>query len=327
MDASGVFHLFWVEPNKDSVKIYKKHSISFRNPAPPMIKLYNSNYKDGNWSKPEEIFEAKDILFQDRSQSDLLAYNGKLYLVFYARIANKGNVLVFLMREHNGWHVKEMNKPAFWGVYVQMIHLPDSRKMLLALIAPNRNNPENRNSVFIARSNNDGKTWTKPKLIVPSGRKQAFDPQLLVLKKGVIHLLFDMATTAGGSEEIWHLISTDGGTTWKMEARIKTHEEMLGGLQAVIDDYGDIHILFRSLERRRSPLYYMYWNKHLWSKPQKLSTGSGQHTLYKDDNGNIYVFYNQINPLNYSTIAKENSPEKQTYYPPLPVYRVKILKY
>jgi hypothetical protein len=101
-----------------------------------------------------------------------------------------------------------------------------------------------RNSVFIVRSEDDGRSWSSPRLVSRSGRTPAFEVQARVGPGQELHLVWMQDTTGDLTAElIRHVSSRDGGRTWSEPVDIRPPEGFRS-LYTAIDACGTLHVIY-----------------------------------------------------------------------------------
>ena len=133
--------------------------------------------------------------------------------------------------------------------------------------SPQNPTREDMNSVFVRRSEDEGRTWSAPTLIQRGGQTPAHQITALVAPSKTIHLLWIQAT--GSGSVIRHVLSDDGGVHWSEPDDLPATN--LNNIRAAIDPCGDVRLIAEDWSGgvNRLQLVAATWNG-VWSAPTRL---------------------------------------------------------
>ena len=131
------------------------------------------------------------------------------------------------------------------AISAPVVELPDGD---LAAVYYGRSGAETIDSVWFARSSDDGVTWTSTRIADGQQAGRAYQEPWLVVNGGSVHVLHRW----GGWDSIGITSSTDGGTTWAAPRKILT--EATGRPTTVAFSSGVLAMVYRSTGDRSAML-------------------------------------------------------------------------
>jgi hypothetical protein len=209
--------------------------------------------------------------------------------------------LVHLTHRSGTWHRTEVATGA--AGYSSVATGPDGR-VYLAYIGPDTTHLSDANSVFLVRSPDGGRTWSSPRLISRSGRRQATEVRALVAPDGTLHLVWSQNLSGGLRAEVArHVFSRDRGETWSAPDDLDAPDGF-AQLRAVVDRCGSVHVVYTTLSTspknvweynrgvERWELWYAYWHRR-WQAPQSpfASLNSLDADLVAARGGPLYLLW------------------------------------
>lgn len=322
VDASGTLHMIWGEPHSQAPAVPPGA------PGRPRLnRLMYARHSAEGWSAAETVYTGMP-LWHAANNSDLLVdEHGALHVAFTAIRPGAGPVLVHLRSSPAGWGARDVGAdPAFAqgparGAAYPRLALGEGGRVYLAFVAAlaTESGPRvpNANSVFVARSQDGGATWSTPALVSYSGQDQASDPQLLTGAGDTLHLLWGKNLHGGiWAEVVWHALSPDGGATWTapMETRVQGHTGQLHNVRAVMNASKQLHLAFRAsgqglTDDPRAGIYYARWSG-AWTEPQRLdfASRSSGFDFAADPRGRLHLLWQTTGPAGLRSLLHAVHP-------------------
>ncbi len=266
-DWSGQLHMLWAEPAPMDRLLTTDEWF-----ATPLTEVWSAQYnpKTG-WTKPARVFGGQQILWPPDRIRRIPAsrYASESLVATLAIFSGEPNRPVILLRwGGDQWRVETVKTSLITNpVTVTYAWWQDVE--LVAFLAAARGAQEDRNSVFVQVSRNDGAQWPPAQLVNRSGRAGAATPQLSVESNGIVHLSW-IQYAEGRTSSLRHSLSRDGGKTWAPP------DELVGlasstGVRTVIDGCGVLHAVFDSYAEgtTRPHLEHSVW-RNGWQPPTRL---------------------------------------------------------
>ncbi|MEX2400934.1 MAG: sialidase family protein [Rhodothermales bacterium] len=148
-------------------------------------------------------------------------------------------------------------------------------------------------SVWVERSTDGGRTWTKHGPIgVPGELYGVIQPTLWESSPGVVRMLMRATGRIGYVPEA---VSTDGGRTWS-QARPTRLPNPNAGIDVVKLSDGRLVLIYNHTERGRSPIHLAVSSDDgaTWSEPLVLEEGQGEFSypaVIQAEDGRLHVTY------------------------------------
>jgi hypothetical protein len=204
-----------------------------------VTELWYARYgKNGQWSKPERILSAETI-FWNGIVPALRLIDGEPTLAVAAGEKATSTVhrgVAFLRRVSGEWRTSWIS--TYGPLPSDVIAVPSGRNRLtlafIGTVIGLYGQPSQDNSVFVARSRDDGASWTVPVAIERLGTTRGYSLLLLPRTDDTLHLAWAVDASANNQQSrLTRLVSSDGGATWTSRSDtpvVSPIEAMTGGL-------------------------------------------------------------------------------------------------
>ena len=277
VDNEDQLHVLWAEPPG----VHDTFD-SGRWPPRQLTSIWAARYSPASgWSVPERIYEGENLFWTPGPIADGVlrgesvdanaSRDDRIGLAVATFTGDPQQPLLLLRRRAARWSVDTIPSLILGGP-VEASFGADRAGVYVAFLAPDAKARSDVNSVFFARSSDDGHSWGTARLISRSGSYPAHELQLLVASTGVVHLVWRQ-TGPDGSVTLRHAMSDDGGTRWG-----KIDDDGAPGqrkrLRAVMDACGRVHAVYEDWSRGPDiiRLAYVMWNG-AWTRPEILFPG------------------------------------------------------
>ena len=312
IDAQGAIHVVWAAPADTA------SSVIVNGFPPDATNIYYRRYSDGRWS-PRTLVDHNPNGFRWGAYPTprlLIDKHDHLHLVFRTYgDEEKAGTTHYARKEDQGWTVIDTELK---GAYPSLTVEPSGR-LLLALVKGKlpenpRSGDQDRNSVLLSLSTDQGVSWSEPALVNRSGLLGAHLPQFVEIPSETIHLLWAKeAEIGGGSRVIWHARSIDA-TSWSVPEEIGTTPGgLIHNFRAVGTSDTCMHLVFEletSLFNGDPKLYYARWDGQHWTEPQDLfiETYSIRFDLTISEDGSLHLIWMRVPNLRWGSATPENMP-------------------
>jgi hypothetical protein len=206
--SHGVAHVVWAMSND---------SLARRIVQP--TSLWYAAFDGMRWSRPERIYAGRRLEWNETS-APVSFLQGELRLVVPAAdssLSADHQGVVYLARGADGhWRTSWISTRGPLPVFVSL-SIRDRNLVVAflgAVLYPGRLGE--LNSVFVARSTDDGATWTMPHAIASLGNSHGADVAIAEGRGATLHLTW--IQDSANATAIVHLISSDAGVAWNREA-------------------------------------------------------------------------------------------------------------
>lgn len=271
-----------------------------------------ANWRDSRWSEAEQIARAQ--FFFPHGRSGLrVDRDGILHFAFSSFSGDF--IPVHLRRVGQDWTLGVI--PGYDGpdfshgqdIGYESLVLGPGERLSLAYTSGARSarDPTLRgqpNHVFFRGSEDGGRTWNDPVLVMPSRGRPAMQLQLVRTRGDTLHLVWVRAPRGGTpiAESIEHVYSADGRLTWSESDRmpLPTGLRGIGTLAAMADPDGELHVTFRA---PTTEPHQVIWHSRLedgrLTGPVPLLPDSrriGNYAMAIDDEGRKHVVWAHAAP-------------------------------
>jgi hypothetical protein len=194
------------------------------------------------WTTPLRIYEGPIEAGPDRSPS--AGATSEKTLVEFGRVRRPDSATLLAFRL-DGVEWKPVLIPAGReALYPSVAEVGNT--ILAVFIDSDAGGGYDSNSIFLVRSVDGGRTWIPRLLLSRSGRRPAFDTQLLVDSQRQVHLVWRRETGAQGA--LGHMMSPDAGRAWTREDETVIAGPA-NGARAGIDRCGRVQLFYHDLSR------------------------------------------------------------------------------
>jgi hypothetical protein len=248
---SGTLHMLWAEPS-DSTRTSDPYAWPGE-----LSSVWGASYSPrSGWSRPSRVFAGMLQAPLDGSPSVGATSDASLVEFGTHMQGYSAFILAFRLTDER-WD--SLLIPVGPGAFYPSVVQVDST-IVAAFVDAAGGRESDVNSLFLVRSTDGGRTWMPRLLLSRSGRRAAFDSQLLLDSHRQLHLVW-RRMEADERGTIGHMMSPDGGRSW-------THAEELTLAvpaylaRAGIDRCGQVHVLYADLSGREetSRIGHVRWN-------------------------------------------------------------------
>ncbi len=327
-DKRGDLHFFWREYVAGFTRPWAK-------------RLLHSTLSFGRWSEPRIVFSYDlDTTHPDfprdsridalNSGSVAVGNDNTLYIVFGTSDRQFASRARFAFFRNRQWSTPDTIGNSFRGIGNNPAIALDSQGRFFCASIILSENDGGFQRVYIATSDDFGKTWTTPVPVSPLTNTAAFNPQILTDSRGRIHLIWQrgsMLVLQDSDETVWHSFSDNRGRTWSQPAQITSASQpSLSTFRAIADKEDNIHLMISSNTQAgaqgQSKIHYTTWRSNRWLPAIELRAGSiAANNISISPQGNIVIAYTDGNLesagiyLTRSTIATSSASEPSVAKP------------
>lgn len=172
---------------------------------------------------------------------------------------------------------------------------------------PEHPNQQDRHTLFMTCSPDNGDTWEETQLVMLQGQVPAYNVNGAYVD-GVLHWVFEKAFEKGYEKrELWHIFSTDEGRTWSEPARIPLkptfalfQKPLFSGMDDNLSLFLEYHHYGHN-PRRPTTVHLLEWNGAYWTGqdrqleliPSGFGMGMSFPTAAVDADGNLQYVWHQ----------------------------------
>ena len=279
VDAAGRLNVLWAEPAKGTNRV---PAIEW--PPEPLTELWSATYDplSSRWSTPALVVRARTIRWENARVSRSMTGAPAMAAPMQSESLPFRTALLVTL-EDSVWRATNVALETAVVVYTSVAAVKD--QLLLAYIAPVRTAENDRNSVFVQRSRDGGKTWTDKRLLSRSGVTPAYDVEALVDPLGHLHVVWRQTMPNGGAA-LRHVQSTDSGRTWSVADDLEVGQ--FDHPRTIIDRCGTLHVVFatHTADGSVGRLHHARWAGR-WSPAQQIFTRYSvtSHDLQRTSDG------------------------------------------
>ena len=246
-DYFGDLHFLWGDRSQDPE--FEKWDI---NREKGLIFSTDVIYFNFDKDRPEHIYTG-----------NLLDGSGSIYFPLHLSADNHGNFhavinaakllndidgnpteygmawLVYVNKSKNGqWSSQYL----YDGIGPGLVSLAGNRLVIVYRGYDMSNLTPGRNDLLITCSDDGGISWSDPVSVLMPGSKNMRSFDLIKESEEKLHIIIGRGEqTAIAHEEIWHVVSYDGGISWSEQEIITNHPLMI--FETIIDPYGNLHLV------------------------------------------------------------------------------------
>jgi hypothetical protein len=185
-----------------------------------VTELWYARYgKNGQWSTPERVFSAQTI-FWNSTVPALRLIDGEPMVAVAAGETGTSNLhkgVAVVRRVSGEWRTSWIS--TYGPLPSDVIAAPSGGNHLtlafVGAVIGLHGQPSQDNSVFVARSRDDGVSWTAPVAIERLGTTRGYGLLLLPRPNDTLHLAWAVdASTSNQASRLTRFVSSDGGATW-----------------------------------------------------------------------------------------------------------------
>ncbi len=263
--ADGTLLALWGErASRDSLPFYRAE----------MTQLWASEYQRARgWSTPRLVADSATILWDDVNAGTYMDSAAAVHVVVPALWSFLRHGLLDVSYAHGSWSSVRipMDEPV---ASVSVARLGSGTLLLAMIRALGPLFLPNRSVVLVSRSDDEGRTWQHPDVVLDSPRGLATEIWALAADSSSVHLLWGQNLSAAHFPEvIRHLYSVDGGRSFSAPEDFRPADGF-DGVRPAIDGCGALHVVY---QHRRTDtagglavhVDEVTWNG-TWSEPQHL---------------------------------------------------------
>lgn len=266
-DVAGRLHVIWAEPTRSGSAAASDGGLR-SSPASLWHAVYSP--KEG-WYPATRIYEQLPTSRPLRWRQDVIGLSfdamRRLHLVV-TRIGMAA--MLHLIFSDGVW--SESSIPT--GGLSAHLALGPGGELYLAAIGQAEPRCGPANNVLFSRSNDGGRTWSRPTEVSALGSHRATKARVFSGADGIVHLLWGQ--NLSGSlfpEVVRHVESRDGGRIWSSAEDLQLPTGPLATWRAVEDECGTVHVAITMVVAAtlgpESRLLYARWSDQ-WSRVQQL---------------------------------------------------------
>lgn len=289
----GVLHLMWGERLQDATQ---------RPDVVPDAVYYTQSTDGGQtWQPPEEVFASRSDAFFDPPRSFAFDAEGRPHIVLTSQEDEERPAQIrHFVRNASGWIGGETSIGGQGGGANPDIAFSETGVLSVTYLAPDTTREErDRNSVFVAHSEDNGQTWSESVLVDRSGYSEP--AQFPVIRYGTANQPYVVwAKDLTGDlypNAIFGSCSDDGGESWSEATNFTpsfSTDRFITFPSAVVDGSGAVNVAFQhaGLTTTSFPAYLLRGQGETWSSPENLfgTDGASQRIgLATDEAGNLHV--------------------------------------
>lgn len=226
--------------------------------------------------------------------------NNHIYIVWYDDIP--GNTEIYFKKSTNGgtsWITKRLTWTSKWSGGPK-IAVDSNNHIYMVWCDSTPGNVE----IYFKKSTNGGTSWTTQRCTWNSGN--SYYPDLAV--DSLDHIHFVWYDWSPGNSEIYHKISTNGGSSWTTNRLSWTSESSYNPAIAT-DSSNHIHVGWNEENPGNREIYYKRSTNGgaSWTLNRLTynSGGSNDPSIATDSSNNIYVFWFDYTPGNFEIFYKK----------------------
>lgn len=231
-----------------------------------ITRLWAARWTPRGWREAQEILRASSIDWQDGAATGpVVSSDGVLHLALPGRKA-----LTYLRYRKGVWmNVAVPGVPA--AAYASVAVGPAPHAVTIVYVDYLAGRVHDVNSVFLVQSNDDGQTWSTPRLVFESGAVAAIEAQLHVDVRGRMQIVWLRGERPFSGPRTLHLSeSRDSGRTWTSEPEV-TLSGTGRALRSVTDACGAMHVAYDDWEGGTiGHIDYLRFATGQWSPLQHL---------------------------------------------------------
>lgn len=306
-DHSGNLHFLWGDRRQDPE--FEKWDV---NREKGLIFSTDVVYFNFDKDRPEHIYAG-----------NLLDGSGSVYFPIHLVADNQGNLhgVINTAKLLNDIDGNPTEFGMFWLVYVSKSkngqwtskYLHDGVGPGLVSLAGNRivivyrgidfNNPTlGRNDLMITCSDDGGVSWSDPVSVLMPGGQDMRSLNLIKESEEKLHIIIGRGKQGVVThEEIWHVVSYDGGISWSEQKVITNHPLMI--FETIIDSYGNLHLVGIDFP-----------DFSIWSSSMSAKTGQWEDLTkldFADTAGWISLTFDEAENELYLFWMSDEDPQKQ----------------
>lgn len=261
VDARGVLHVLWAEPRGGPRAVS-----TFEWPPTHLSRVWAASYeRRTGWSAPVQIYQGTPLNWALASIVDDQTTPERYPGVVVPTWGQESGQGIFYLRLRNGrWEGSESPISTQGSAGYPALVRTGSR-ILLAYVSAAPDAPRDVNSVFLRRSDDDGRTWGPASLVSRSGAQAAHDLRAVRGNRGQVHLVWlrrlDEPSKIGAARSVVrHVATHDGGATWSAPDDLGPAAARTG-LRAAVDACGTVHVIYadRRMGADRVRLAHATW--------------------------------------------------------------------
>jgi hypothetical protein len=254
---NGVLYMLWAEPSAAT-----RTSDPYSWPG-TLSSIWEAHYSAGSkWSVPHKLFDG--TIHAPMEDSPSVGARSDDALVEFGTTTQRDGTAVLAFRfVDEKWH--EVLIPVGVGVVASEAFYPtiveNGQAIMVAFVdADVEGGGHDENSIFLVRSTDAGRTWSKRLRLSRSGRRPAFETQLHVDALHQTHLVWRRQDDST-HDVLGHMMSPDNGRAWT-----SAEETRLPGpayrARSAIDHCGRVHVFYADLSKGQDKprLSHATWN-------------------------------------------------------------------
>jgi hypothetical protein len=189
--------------------------------------IWHVEYSTRGWSLPTPFSSIAPglVWWEHLSSSNLLTYGATLDIALALRSRDSVTVLL-LHRDASGqWQRRPIVTGGDLVLDARLARL--GQTLVLSYAAPDPSAVGgDRGSVFVMRSRDEGRTWSRPVRVFAAGQRDTYDHTLLSDSSGTLFLVWRQQNAAGArlSDTIAVSRSVDSGATWRQRPSLAVPE-------------------------------------------------------------------------------------------------------
>jgi hypothetical protein len=241
-DRSGLYHLFWAEPDSGPPVTGQDWVYSPRKAASLWTAIFDSRH--WTWTAPLLLHEGQHLRWSQHGSANITYSDAGFHIALFDNHITKTD-LVYLRQDGSTWR-KVFYPLHHAAVYPGVAVTGDGASIFVTYIAPDSTQRRDSNSVYLLRSFDRGEIWLPPLRVQRSGEYRAFEAiPLLTSDDSTLHLLWAQDVSGDLTpDRVRHVSTTDAGESWSPHSDLYSSGSVYK-LQAVMDGRGTIHVTYQ----------------------------------------------------------------------------------
>jgi hypothetical protein len=198
---NGRLQLVWAEPLEPRSGVTALYY-----PPEPAGSIWTATFDPrSGWTTPQRVFATTDRINWDIATNSGTAPKGG-HVIAFPTLAD--SPMVLLRSDDAQWNPRPVPYAGSW------ISASSGKRgrVSVAYTAAVQSTARDHNSVFFGTSDDNGRNWSKPHLVAPSGVFPAYAPTVLRDSRDRLHLVWIQQLAVG--QALRHVASDDGGQAW-----------------------------------------------------------------------------------------------------------------